>query len=186
MIRKPVGISQIQRIEVLFASILDVNSVVVVPLTEVPVKVEEKNFYPCIFFEPGNNQFTEKKGLRVRLQDTFPNIRENRHLAWVCADFAKYVFMKISENMIMKIMHKTSSNEFITRLYTQDIDVLKEFACIYEPDHPERARRHMDILMHQMQNFGEVCVNDILQIYSEWVIDIHRHSYGKPALSSSL
>jgi hypothetical protein len=169
--RRVYGVSQIHRIEVKFASLLDVSSIVVIPLSPEDFKGEERNVYPCIFFDPKSKLFTERRGVRIRLQDTFPNIRENRHLAWICADFAKYMFMKVSEKLCLKIVHKTASNELITRVYSKDTENLKPFVKVYEPDSPSRASKHLDIIAHQMENFGEVCINDLLQNYSEWVID---------------
>lgn len=168
------GPPYIQKIEVAFASLLDVSSVVVIPSNPSDTLREDKNTYPCIFFDPCRGTFLERKGMRIRLQDTFPNIRENRHLAWVCADFAKYVFMKIDEKLTMRVIHTRAANELITRVYSTDAENLRSFARVYEPDSPERYRRHMDIVTHQTENFGEVCINDILQNYSEWVIERRR------------
>lgn len=169
--RRALGVSQIQRLDVKFASLLDVSSVVVIPRDPGEFRVEDKNSYPCMFYDPGSGIFIEQRGIRIRLQDTFPNIRENRRLAWVCADFAKYIFMKIDENFTVRIVHRTGGNDLITRIYSKDVECLAIFGKVYEPDSPLRARRHADIIHHQMENFGEVCINDLLQNYSEWIIE---------------
>lgn len=169
--RRVLGVSQIQRIEVKFASLLDVSSIVVIPHGAEEFRVDDKNKYPCMFYDPFSGLFIEQRGVRIRLQDTFPNIRENRHLAWICADFAKFIFTKVDEKFVVKVVHRTTSNELITRIYSKDHETLSMFGKVYEPDCPVRARRHSEIIAHQMENFGEVCINDLLQNYSEWVID---------------
>lgn len=182
--RRILGVSQIQRFEVRFASLLDVSSLVVIPRDIRDLRVDDKNNYPCMFYDPKSGAFVEERGIRIRLQDTFPNIRENRHLAWICADFAKYIFMKIDEYLTIKIVHRATSNELITRIYSKDYEVLSVFGKVYEPDFPIRIKRHADIIEHQMENFGEVCINDLLQNYSEWVIETRNQMMTKNQASS--
>lgn len=153
-----------------FASILDVSSIVVIPRTVQEFQVNDKNEYACTFYDPLSESFIERRGVRVRLQDTFPNIRENRHLAWICVDFARFIFTKVNEKITVRIVHRTASNELITRIYSKDHETLSMFGKVYEPDYPTRSQRHSEIVDYQMKHFGEVCINDLLQNYSEWVI----------------
>jgi hypothetical protein len=161
-----------------FANLLDVSSAVVVPKPDADLKMDDKNLYPCVFFDPFARKFISMTGVKIRLQDTFPNIRENRSLAWICADFAKFLFTKLDPNIIVKIVYRTSMSDLVTRIYSSDVDVLLDMGVVFSPESPERMKMHEEIVQHQMENFGEVCINDILQNYSAWVIESHRPQTG--------
>ena len=168
------GVTHFQSFECIFGSLLDVSSIVVVPVSGFPVPLNEKNIYPCMFFDPILKQLTERRGVRIRLQDTFPNIRENRNMAWLCANFAKYLFEKLDQKLTTKILYRTPSSEFIARIYTSDASSLMEFVSVFLPDTPSKADHISQLISHQMTNFGEVCINDILQTSSEWFIETNK------------
>lgn len=173
------GVNHFQSFECIFGSLLDVSSIVIVPISGFPVPLNEKNIYPCMFFDPALKQLTERRGVRIRLQDTFPNIRENRNMAWICADFAKYLFEKLDRKMTARILYRTPSSEFIARIYSSDASTLLEFVSVFLPDTPSKADHISQLISHQMTNFGEVCINDILQASSEWFIESNKQTIRK-------
>jgi hypothetical protein len=162
-----------QSFQAVFASFLDVSSAVIIPQNIEDLKLEDKHLYPCVFFEPLERRFSHRTGARLRLQDTFPNIRENRHMAWICADFAKFLFTKLSPQITVNIVFRTALSDLIARVYSKDEVVLREIGEVFLPESPDRAKTHEAIVHYQMQLFGEVCVNDILRNYSEWIIESH-------------
>jgi len=163
-----------QRLQTTVASVLDVSNVIIIPKdTEYLTTMDEKMISRCMFYHPHLERFTEMRGFRVRLQDAFFNIRENRHLAWVCVEFSKLLFVKLNDDLSMKIMGRTYNSELIVRLYTKEFDVVKTMAHIYKSSQPSTSdyyNQHLEIVRHQSENFGEVCINDILVLYSKFII----------------
>lgn len=177
------GYNFTQKIKVTVASVLDVSNVIILPDdSEFLRGMDEKMIFQCMFFHPNLTRFSEVRGFRARLQDVFQNIRENRHLAWVCVDFSKLFFIKLKDQLEMRITGKTYNSELIVRLYTKEFDVARTMACVYQETEKvkedadttglmkEYYEKHLDIVRHQIQNFDEVCVNDLLSLYSRFVI----------------
>lgn len=161
-----------QKLRVRVASVLDVSNVIIIPNeSDFFQTMDEKMIFQCMFYYPHLARFSEVRGLRVRLQDVFYNIRENRHLAWICVEFSKLLFINLNEDLDMRIMARSYNSELMVRLYTREISIMESMANVYkEGEGSEYYRQHMDIVRHQAQNFGEVCVNDILSLYSKYII----------------
>jgi hypothetical protein len=165
-----------QKLKVRVASVLDVSNVIIIPNEpDFFQTMDEKMIFQCMFYYPHLARFSEVRGLRVRLQDVFYNIRENRHLAWICVEFSKLLFIKLNEDLEMRIMARSYNSELMIRLYTKEIDIMETMANIYKEDQADFHRQHLDIVRHQSINFGEVCINDILSLYSKYVITTTKH-----------
>jgi hypothetical protein len=165
------------------ATVLDVSSVIVVPNDPDTAfnGVDEKMIFQCMFFYPHIARFAEVRGVRVRLQDAFYKIRENRHLTWICVEFSRLVFSKLSRDIEMKIMSRSYNQELVVRLYTKEVDVIRRLGSVYEeydsesnPVNVEYRRQHLEMCQYQMENFKEVCINDFLSLYSKFVIELNQ------------
>ena len=169
-----------QTLQVKVASVLDVSNVIIIPRdTDFLTNMDEKMIFHCMFYYPNVERFTEVRGFRVRLQDAFFNIRENRQFAWVCVEFSKLLFLKLNDNLTMKVMGRTYNSELIVRLYTKEFDIVKIMAHVYRQTFSSSSsnennldyyNQHLEIIRHQSENFGEVCVNDLLALYSKFAI----------------
>jgi hypothetical protein len=70
--------------------VTDTSSLVVVPeeWTSIQDVVDGKSVMTCMLYHPKNMVFyRETRGIRVKIQDSFPNIKENRMHAWVCVNY---------------------------------------------------------------------------------------------------
>jgi hypothetical protein len=185
MLRRFNYIGTVQKPVVKVATILDVSNIIVVP--EDPESVltgmDDKMIFQCMLFYPHISRFSEVRGVRVRLQDAFFKIRENRHLAWVCVEFSRLLFSKLSEDIEMKIMSRSYNQELIVRLYTKEFDAIRLMANVYQEYEGESStinqtfyRQHLDMCRYQEENFREVCINDFLSLYSKFVIELDTHN----------
>jgi hypothetical protein len=181
MLRRFNYIGSVRNPAVKVATILDVSTIIVVP--DEPdntfAGVDEKMIFQCMFFYPHILRFSEVRGIRVRLQDSFFRIRENRHLAWVCVEFSRLLFSKLTKDIEMKIMSRSYNQEPVVRLYTKEFDVIRLLGNIYEeydgnhsPINQNFYRQHMETCQYQEENFNEVCINDVLSLYSRFVIEL--------------
>lgn len=185
MLRKLNYIGSTQNTTVRVASILDVSNIVIVP--EDPNAdiegVEDKMIFQCMFYYPHISRFSEVRGIRVRLQDSFFRIRENRHLAWICVEFSRLLFSKLTKEITMKVMSRSYNQDLVVRLYTKEFDVLRRMGSVYEEYekinvNPSESvnggylRQHMEICRYQEEHFKEVCINDFLSLYSRFMVDL--------------
>lgn len=159
-------------------TVLDVSSVLVVPenWTSIQSSVDQKTVMPCMLYHPKTTMFSEERGLRIKIQDSFPNIRENRMHAWVCVEFFKMVFNQLRGYMDMRVVGRTFQGELLVRLYTTDFEKAKYLGLVYllKDDDALRGaaqyREYTTLMNYQISTFGQVCVNDILNMYSQYVV----------------
>jgi hypothetical protein len=207
LLRRFTCIAPVNKPVVQVASILDVSNIIVVPQDPDSVfdGVDEKNIFQCMFYYPHISRFSEVRGIKVRLQDAFFKIRENRHLAWICVEFSRLVFSKLSKDVEMKIMSRSYNQELVVRLYTREIEVIRRMGSVYEeyetPSKDPRItavnqeyyNRHVEMCRYQEENFKEICINDLLTLYSKFVIDldqltrpVFQDSYESPTPKNDL
>lgn len=162
---------QLNKTRILFGSLLDVSTAIVIPVNQThKLLTSGTQIYPCLFYNPTENKFEEFKGVKIKLQDIFFNIRDNRKLAWVCVDYFKLLFTKIDPEIRMTIVNKTFNNEFIVKLYSSNYRVLHLMGNIYKKN-SEQYMKYIDLIEHQYNSCGEVCLNDIFSLYSKWIIE---------------
>lgn len=158
--------------KVRYANILDVSNIIVIPTnTHSITGVDEKMIFTCMFYHPNIAKFSETRGIKVKLQDVFHNIKENRNIAWACVEYFKLLFMKLNPNMEMRIMGRTYNSEFIVRLYTKDFETIRLFSNTYSQNSDEYFNQYIKTYNHQKTNFDELCINDFLAIYSKYVLE---------------
>lgn len=158
-----------------FASALDATSIVVVPPREFFDSMqEEKGGNTCVFYHPRAQRFVEERGMKVRLHNAFPNIRVYRNLAWIGADFTRALFARLEEEQLtMKVLYRTASTaEFIVWMYTTNVEAVLEFSPLYESE--EAARLYEATVRSEKEATGRVCINNILEMYSNHVVELGR------------
>lgn len=158
--------------KVRFTNILDVSNVIIIPNNPQAVTgIEDRMIFTCMFYHPDIGKFSEAMGIKVKLQDVFYNIKENRNLAWVCVEFFKLLFMKLNPNMEMRIMGRTYNSELIVRLYTKDFETMRLFSNIYTNHSDEYFNQYIKMYNYQKTNFDELCINDFLALYSKYTLE---------------
>lgn len=158
--------------------VTDTSSLVVVPeeWSSIQDIVDGKSVMTCMLYHPKNMIFSETRGIRVKIQDSFPNIRENRMHAWVCVNFFKLIFNHLRGYMDMRVVGRTFQGELLVRLYTRDFDKVKQLGLVYllkdgdELKGGVQYREYIKLVNYQISTFGQVCINDIMNMYSQHVI----------------
>lgn len=162
---------QINKTRILFGSLLDVSTAIVIPVNQShKLLTSGTQIYPCLFYNPVENKFDEFKGIKIKLQDIFFNIRDNRKIAWVCVDYFRLLFMKIDPEFRMIIVNKTFNNEFIVKLFSSNYRVLHFMGNVYKKN-SEQYLKYIELIEYQYNATGEVCLNDIFSMYSKWIIE---------------
>jgi len=160
------------------STIIDVSSIIVIPDDWDAIRdiIDLKTSMPCMLYHPKNMSFFEVRGIRVKIQDSFPNIRDNKMHAWSCTNFFKIVFSQLRGKMDMRVVGRTFQGELLVRLYTIDIEKAKQLGLIYLSGNCDDVRGcnqykdYINLVTYQMNTFGQVCVNDIMNMYSQYVI----------------
>ena len=159
-------------------TVIDVSNIVVIPDEWASIKdiVDQKTIMTCMLYHPKTLSFSETRGLRVKMQDSFQNIRENRLHAWSCVNFFKLIFNNLRGEMDMRVVGRTFQGELLVRLYTKELEKAKQLGLVYlsrESDELRgcvQYREYIKLINYQISAFGQVCVNDIMNMYSQYVI----------------
>lgn len=159
-------------------TVIDVSSIVVVPeeWTSIQDIVDGKTVMTCMLYHPKNMIFSETKGIRIKIQDSFPNIRENRMHAWICVNYSKLIFNHLRGYLEMRVVGKTFQGELLVRLYTRDIDRARKLGLVYLSKENDELRggvqyrEFIKLINYQIASFGHICVNDIMNMYSNYIV----------------
>jgi hypothetical protein len=159
-------------------TVLDVCSILAIPedWESIQDTVDHKTVMTCMLYHPKTMSFTEERGIKLKIQDSFPNIRENRLHAWVCVNFFKLVFNHLRGYMDMRVVGRTFQGELLVRLYTKDFERVKRLGLVYLIKEGSdlrgltQYREYTSLVNYQISTFGQVCVNDIMNLYSQHVI----------------
>lgn len=160
------------------AIVIDVSSIIVIPEEWSLIQdiVEERTVMSCMVYHPKNMVFAEKRGLRIKIQDSFPNIRDNRMHIWTCVNFFKLIFNHLRGYMDMRVVGKTFQGELLVRLYTKDFEKSKQLGLVYliKEDNKLKGsvqyRNYINLVNYQITTFGQICINDIMNMYSHHVV----------------
>lgn len=159
-------------------TVIDVSCIVVVPeeWSSIQDNVEGKTVMTCMLYHPKNMTFSETKGIRIKIQDSFPNIRENRMHAWVCVNYIKLICNHLRGYLEMRVVGKTFQGELLVRLYTRDIERSKKLGLVYLSKENEELkgcvqyREFIKLINYQISTFGHVCINDMMNMYSNYIV----------------
>lgn len=158
--------------------VLDVSSVLVIPEDWASIQdaVDPKTAMTCMLYHPKTMMFSESRGVRIKIQDSFPNIRENRMHAWACVNFFRLIFNHLRGYMDMRVVGRTFQGELLVRLYTKDFEKVRQLGLVYLLRDGEELRgavhyrEYTTLINYQITTFGQVCVNDIMNMYSNHVV----------------
>lgn len=159
-------------------TVLDVCSLLAIPedWTSIQDTVDQKTVMTCMLYHAKTMTFSEERGIKIKMQDSFPNIRDNRMHAWICINFFKLIFNHLRGYMDMRVVGRTFQGELLVRLYTKDFEKAKYLGLVYlikDGDDLRGAaqyREYTSLMNYQIETFGQVCVNDIMNMYSQYVV----------------